>query len=299
MEEMSNVNRSALSLSRARLDHILFDNAARSGAICLEAMAVKRFLFDNGAPCGVEAMSLDDGKTVEFKARLIVDASGRNSRLTLSRRERTVGKRGARLYALKSHLRAVEGIEDQVELYFFPEGYGGLSRIEDGLVNLCFIVTERALTDAGGDPANTLQRTFMNHPTARERLAQARVEGRWMSAGPLAFGTRRLAQDGALIIGDASGMIDPFTGTGIQIALRAGELAAQSIIEAFQSSNGDLFDSALMSYRALYDQEFGRRMKMAGLLRRAALSPRPANLLARLLARAPRIARKILRSTRA
>jgi flavin-dependent dehydrogenase len=34
-----------------------------------------------------------------------------------------------------------------------------------------------------------------------------------------------------IAIGDASGMIDPFTGTGIQIALRTGEIAAEAIIE--------------------------------------------------------------------
>ncbi len=296
--EMSHGAPSALSLSRARLDQILFEKAKQAGATCLEGVAVKNCIFDDGSPCGVEAMAIDEGRQVTFRSRLVVDASGRASRLMLTREERSVGARGSRLYALKAHLRRVEGITDQVELYFFPQGYGGLSRIEDGLANLCFITTERAIKEANGDPLTVVERTMKNNSLARSRLLHAEVEGRWLTVGPLRFGARRLAQQGVLAVGDSSGMIDPFTGTGIQIALRAGELAADAIIEAF-NSNRDLFAHALAHYRSGYEREFGKRMKVAALLRRAAFSPQTANLLAALLARAPGIARRLLRATRA
>lgn len=296
--EMSRGARSALSLSRARLDQILFEKAKQAGSVCLEGVAVKNCIFEDGSPCGVEAMSIDEGRMVTFRSRLVVDASGRNSRLMLTREERAAGARGGRLYALKAHLRRVEGITDQVELYFFPQGYGGLSRIEDGLVNLCFITSERAIREAGGDPPAVVDRTIKNNSLARSRLLHAEVEGRWLTVGPLRFGARRLAQSGVLAIGDASGMIDPFTGTGIQIALRAGELAAEAIIKAMDS-NRDLFPHAMAHYRTSYEREFGRRMKVAALLRRAAFSPQTANLLAALLARAPQLARRLLRATRA
>jgi flavin-dependent dehydrogenase len=101
-------------------------------------------------------------------------------------------------------------------------------------------------------------------------------------------------------------MIDPFTGTGIQIALRSGELAALAIISGFESggraeaTNGArLFGRVAENYRAAYEEEFGHRIRVAGLLRRAVFSPTILNYLSGILARAPWLARRLLRATRA
>lgn len=203
---------------------------------------------------------------------------------------------------MKAHLDGVEGIEDQVELHFFHQGYGGLSRVEGGRANLCFIARERVFKEAGGGPLEILRRTVMTNPLARERLARANVVGKWLTAGPLSFGKRRLSQSGVIAIGDASGMIDPFTGTGIQIALRSGELAAAAIVHhASGNKNGagsNLVRKVLTSYSSDYEREFGNRMAVAAILRRAALTPGVANYLARILAAAPALAVPMLRATR-
>lgn len=290
----------AMSLSRARFDQVLFERAQELGATCLEGVAVKQPLYEGEKVCGIEALSLADGQTVTFRASLIVDASGRNSRLLLTRSERVAGERGARLYAMKAHLRGVEGIEDQVELFFFPQGYGGLSRVEEGLVNLCFIAGERTFRDAGGDAGKVVKRSIMKNRLACERLAASEVVGKWHSVGPLAFGKRRLSKGGIIAIGDASGMIDPFTGTGIQIALRTGEIAAESILEARNNGPDPVsnVEQVLAYYQTRYDLEFNSRMMTAGLLRMVAFSPQAANLLAGVFARVPWLARRVLRATR-
>jgi flavin-dependent dehydrogenase len=313
----------AMSLSRARFDEVLLDRAREAGAVCLEGVAVKGSVPIDGGLQSVEALSLADGARVTFEAPLVIDASGRNSRLMISKRERIAGRRGSRLYALKAHLKGVEGIGEQLELYFFPQGYGGLTSVEEGLVNLCFIIEERALNHAGGDPARVVQQTVMKNALAAERMKGAEVVGKWYSAGPLTFGRRRLAQGGVIAIGDASGMIDPFTGTGIQMALRTGEMAAEAIFEAMgefpvpgMTSSGRLagsarlatgdsrnpstsfLDSVLAGYRRRYEHEFDNRMKVAGLLRAAAFSPPTASLVAGVLAHAPRLANLMLKATR-
>jgi menaquinone-9 beta-reductase len=298
----------AMSLSRARFDQILFDRAREAGAECLEGIAVRSCVYDAQVPTGVEALSLADGKQVSFRARLIIDASGRNSRLMLGRRERVAGHRGSRLYALKAHFENVEPVSEAVELFFFPQGYGGLARVEEGLVNLCFIVDERTLKTAGGDPLRVIATSLMNNRLARDRMQAAKVVGKWHSAGPLTFGRKRLARDGIIAIGDASGMIDPFTGTGIQIALRTGELAAEAICETMGASvegrapqappSASMIDSVLSCYSRRYEREFNNRMKTAGLLRVAAFSPLMAGVAASVLTRAPRLTSLILRATR-
>jgi flavin-dependent dehydrogenase len=92
-------------------------------------------------------------------------------------------------------------------------------------------------------------------------------------------------------------MIDPFTGTGIQMALRTGEIAAEAIIESFNSTS--IFEAALEMYAERYESEFGKRMRVASLLRNAAFSPSTASLFAGVLASMPGLTRRVLRATRA
>jgi menaquinone-9 beta-reductase len=307
---MSEVSRMpyALSLSRARFDHMLFEGARRAGALCLERYSVKRCLYDAGRVSGVEAISVAHGNMVRFEAPLVVDASGRSSRVSLGKSDRVAGSRGSRPFALKVHMKGVEGIADQVELYFFRGGYGGLSAIEDGLANLCFITDEDTLKRAGGDPLSVLRQTVLSNSLARERLSGAQTVRKWVSGGPLVFGRRKPADD-VIAIGDAAGMIDPFTGTGIQIALRSGELAAEAIIGSLNSNSGGrapgdeaqkpgLIADVLSRYAERYEREFGKRMKIAGLLRVPAFSPGIASLFGRVLSASPWLARAVLRASR-
>jgi hypothetical protein len=60
----------------------------------------------------------------------------------------------------------------------------------------------------------------------------------------------------------------------------------------------DLFDRALFHYSEGYAREFGARLKLAGWLRRVALSPTIVGPAATLLALSPRLTRRILLATR-
>ena len=116
-----------------------------------------------------------------------------------------------------------------------------------------------------------------------------------------------------IAIGDASGMIDPFTGTGIQMALRTGEIVAEAIVEATgsvrsvalgkdkiagQQGRPSVFDSVMAIYARQYEREFYKRMRVAGLLRAAAFSPPTASVAATVLARMPSLTNLVLRATR-
>ena len=292
ISDISSTGDGAISISRSRFDQVLFQRAREAGVVCLQGFAVKQTVCNGSTVTGVEGLALPSGTKIRFEAPFVVDASGRNSRLALDRRERVGGSKGSRLYAMKAHFTGIEEIDDQVELYFFPSGYGGLTRIEAGLVNLCFIVREEVLRSARGNPTKVLERSVLANPIARDRLRAATQVGQWLTAGPLTFGRRRGGSDGVIAIGDAAGMIDPFTGTGIQMALRTGEIAADCIAAAASPRD------AAGRYEGAYWGEFGKRLKAAGLLRRLASSPAAAELAARLLTRFPELNHRMLRATR-
>jgi menaquinone-9 beta-reductase len=301
---------SALGLSRKRFDAILFEEAARSGAECIEGVAVRNCTFGECGADGVEGVRLRESTPVKFQGSIIIDASGKNSRIAATADRRAPQSRGSRLYAVKTHLERVAGVEDQVELNIFPGGYGGLSRVEDGTTNVCLITTDDVLKKSGHDRSKILRDTIMKNPLARERLGSAKIAGEWLTVGPLSFGTRHLSRDRVIAVGDASGMIDPFTGTGIQIALRTGEAAAEAILSETgivgDDSDGrrpEPTPSGMSRVRSRfasdYDNQFAKRLRAARLLRHVAFSPRAAMVLGGLLSVWPGLALKVLRATRA
>jgi flavin-dependent dehydrogenase len=292
IDQISVAGSSAIGISRARFDQILFERACSVGTECREGIAVKDRLWEDGRVAGVKAVSVPEGRALQFRAPFIVDASGRNSRLMVGRRERVGGRRGSRMYAMKAHLRGVQGIDDQIELYFFRGGYGGLSRVEGGLVNLCFVLEESTLKRSGGNADRVLDETMRLNEVAAARLKEARPEGKWLTVGPLTFGRVRTGFDGVIAVGDASGMIDPFTGTGIQMALRTGELAGRALVESGPP------EEAVARYTRLHRTEFRDRLKAAALLRRVAFSPAAARLAASVMTRFPGLGRRVIRATR-
>ncbi|HMG37366.1 MAG TPA: FAD-dependent monooxygenase [Blastocatellia bacterium] len=291
--DISPTQEAAISLSRARFDQVLFERAAEIGVACMDGTAVKQRLSDGKRTIGVEAVSLPSGSAVRFRSAFVLDGSGRNSRLVVGQHERIGGLKGYRLYAMEAHLSGVPDLDDQLDLCFFPGGYGGLSRIEDGLVNICFILGEKVLRDARSDPKAILQRTMCANQTARDRLRTAEVEGAWLTVGPLTFGRTRLGGDGVIAIGDAGGMIDPFTGTGIQMALRTGELAAEAVSRSVGT------EEAIGCYGELYRREFSDRLTAANWLRGIVSSPAAANFTVGVLSRVPWLARRVFKATRA
>src|SRR5205823_6293439 len=102
------------------------------------------------------------------------------------------------------------------EIYFYRGGYGGLSRVEGGLSNLCFIVAARDVRARGSDADKVMREVVMTNRRAAETLRGARVCSEWLAVVLESFGRTKLVPAvGLLTVGDAAAFIDPFTGSGM------------------------------------------------------------------------------------
>src|SRR5262249_26873246 len=183
--------------------------------------------------------------------------------------------KGSRLFGCKVHLRAVEELSGLGELFFFRDGYGGLSDVENGRTNLCFLTNEATLRETQGDREKMLDLTMRSNPAARRRLHAAVIDGEWLGTGPITYGRRRPIP-GVISIGDAGAFLDPFTGSGILLALNTGELAAEVIIQSFSEGIRDV-DVIAKIYDRLYRARFSWRFMALALLRALAFSPPARN----------------------
>ncbi len=285
----------ALSLTRARMDSILLDRARESGVDVREGFLISpRFNLKDG-------FGIIEGKsgleTIErFSAPVVIDASGRNGVFSTQVQQHESLFEGSRLFGCKAHLRGLEGLNGNGELFFFRDGYGGLTDVEGGRTNLCFITTESTLRETKGDREKLLDLTLRSNPAAREKLENAVIIGEWHGAGPLNYGRKRSIR-GVLAIGDAGAFIDPFTGTGILLALVSGEMAAVVIDQSFSAGVRDPEEIAKNYYR-MHSAFFGLRYRASELLRGLAFRPVIRNALVSLLSRHDNLMRLIAKSTR-
>ena len=269
----------ALGLSRAEMDARLLGRAREAGVEVWEGARAAGLVFEGGRVCGVR---LDvGGEARECRARLTFDATGRARVLSrfLERegRARAAPKR-APLVAFKAHLRGARGAAGACEIYFYRGGYGGLSPVEGGLSNLCFIARGDEARGRASDPARVMREVLMTNARARAALGDAEPASAWLSVALEGFGRRAPAPaPGLLSLGDAASFIDPFTGSGMLMALESGELAAElaarSLAHSPETPTTDSLDRLAREYAARYEGRFGARLRLCGWLRRAAFAP--------------------------
>jgi flavin-dependent dehydrogenase len=134
---------------------------------------------------------------------------------------------------------------------------------------------------------------------AAETLRDARARTPWLAVTLEKFGRHKLSPaKGLLTIGDAASFIDPFTGSGMLMALESGELAANVICDHLSESASKDFDKLSANYRAAYEQSFDSRLRVCSLMRRAAFTPGIAAIAIRLFGLSDHVRHFIARGTR-
>ena len=292
----------AIGLSRALLDSILLDRARELGAEVREGTRVSSRLETVGGGYRLDMMN-SQGDRLTPSARLVINAAGRGSAFgaTYVSKEapRDTASKRRRLFGCKVHLRGVNTGSGTDGLYFFEGGYGGLASIEGGRVNLCMLIDEKLLSEAGRDRDELLDLTMRRNARAREILSSAVTDGEWLSTGPVTFG-RQSPPDvapGVISVGDASAFIDPFTGSGILLALDSAELAATIINRGFDEGLQDPETLEVECARAL-KSSYSRRFRVSSILRRMATDERGRGIMRTALAHIPGLGRAIARNTR-
>jgi flavin-dependent dehydrogenase len=122
-------------------------------------------------------------------------------------------------------------------------------------------------------------------PHLARRLAGATRMAPVRALGPLAHRVDPPGAGGVLLVGDAAGFYDPFTGEGVFTALRSAELATETIARALRA--GDVSVGALASYERARREAFRGKERVTKALQMVIRHRRLANLACRALARRP------------
>jgi flavin-dependent dehydrogenase len=290
----------ALGLSRSEMDYQLLERAKSVGVIVWNEAHASGLIRDGEMVRGIRVRV--DGSTREAPALITIDATGRARALArhLDPARATRRTNVKPMVAFKAHLEKARVADGACEIYFYQRGYGGLSAVEGGVSNLCFIVAARDVRRYGSDPELVLRKVLMKNSRAAYTLAEAKAITPWLSVSLESFGRRTVVPaQGLLAVGDAAAFIDPFTGSGMLMALESGQVAADTIRRHLSRlRQGSGFESLARDYQTGYSRRFESRLRVSGLLRRAAFVPHLDEAAIFLFGASSHLRRKLARATR-
>jgi len=214
----------ALSLSRRVLDEALLHRAEENGCQVFRGVGVETLTSDGGQ----WLVTLRNSESL--RASNVFLASGKHDLRGFAR----TSTKQSDLVGFKSHWQLAPAqaltIREYMDLYLFPGGYGGISRVENGIANLCLVVRRSVLREHGGWP-RLLDSILRGNRHLRMLLGGATaLTPRPLAVSSIPYGY--LARDTGDLwrLGDQAAVIPSFTGDGMSIALHSASLAAQMFL---------------------------------------------------------------------
>jgi flavin-dependent dehydrogenase len=224
------------NVPRAQFDTILLEHSRKQGVAVYQPATVTRVGFDAD---GVDLEAATGGERAEYRARFLVDASGRDAfvaaRLGRRRRVPNLGK-----VALFAHYRGADrfpGIQEgNIRLYLFDGGWFWWIPFTNDVTSVGAVLHARTVREYAGTPDELFEAVVRRCDAVREHLGRAERVTPIHRVANFAYVNRPVVGDRFLAVGDAIAFIDPIFSSGVFIAMRSGELAAETIRAAFASS---------------------------------------------------------------
>ncbi|MCK6421239.1 MAG: tryptophan 7-halogenase [Aquabacterium sp.] len=221
----------AWQVRRSDLDDILFRHAAAAGARVTEGARVRDVAFDDdGADVQVE---LEDGSARRYRARFVVDASGRDTFLANRMRckQRNTRHNSSALFAHFQGARRLEGkLEGNISIFWFQHGWFWFIPLADGTTSIGAVCWPYYLKSRDKPLDAFFADTIAMCPELAARLEGATlVDGQVHATGNYSYSATHCTGDRYVLLGDAYAFIDPVFSSGVYLAMYAAFEGAELV----------------------------------------------------------------------
>jgi len=249
---------------RSEFDLMMLNNAREHGVEAHEGVRVRAVLFDNQRAVGVK-IQLEDGTQREVRARVVVDASGQSGLLQNKFKLRVwdpILNKGA-IWTYWQGAYRDKGRDEGATMVLQTanrQGWFWYIPLHDDRVSVGVVAPFDYLFKGRGSHEQTYIEEVERCSAVKERVASGRRITGYFATKDYSYRATQAAGDGWVTIGDAFGFLDPLYSSGVLLALRSGEMAADAIVEGFQ--RGDLSAAQLGKWGALFNEGVDRMRRL-------------------------------------
>jgi flavin-dependent dehydrogenase len=249
---------------RSEFDHMMLNNAREHGVDAFDGVHVVEVLFEGDRATGVAIKG--DGQRKEIRARVVVDASGQAALLMNRMKLRLwdpVLNKGAIWTYWQGAYRDTGRDEGATMVIQTPgkEGWFWNIPLHDNIVSLGVVAPfDYLFKGRKGNHEQTYQEEVEHTPAVKERIKNAtRVTG-YFATRDYSYRSTQCAGHGWVLVGDAFGFLDPLYSSGVLLALKSGELAADAIIDGL--NKGDTSAAQLGRWGANFNEGVDRMRRL-------------------------------------
>lgn len=262
---------------RSDFDQMLLDNAREKGAEVRHRVAVRDVLMDGDRVVGVRADELDGRQSVEWRAKVVVDATGRDSllarRFGWKQRDPLLDKISLWTY-FKGAKRDPGLDEGATTVAYVPhKGWFWYIPLPDDVASVGIVADHSYLYRDTRDPEAIFAREAKACSWIDDHIRQGTQTESVRVTGEFSYSAHAIGGDGFCLAGDAFAFLDPLFSSGVFLALKSGEFIADAIhsaLSAHELVTADHFEPyrqaqtrAVRSFRqlvlAFYDDGFSFR----------------------------------------
>lgn len=237
-------------LERKLFDKQVAIESAKAGTDIMVKTTAKDLIHRNGKICGVVAKHM--GRTIEIEADLVIAADGIESRLAKMAGLKTHQTPQSLCSCAQYEMVGVECDPHYLQFYFgqkiAPGGYVWIFPKGDGIANVG--VGVRSDTETAY--------SFLKRFTSTMDATPVELN---MGGVPVQGPVQRTYADGLMVVGDAAGQVEPFTGGGIHVTAHCARIAGEVAAEAIEKENTS--GNFLKNYEKRWKKEVGGDLKQS------------------------------------
>ncbi|GIV76511.1 MAG: FAD-binding protein [Litorilinea sp.] len=237
-------------VDRAQFDLLLLKHAEKLGSRVYQGTHVRRVLLDEAGQARGVCVQVGSSE-VEVPARVVVDASGRNTllgrQLRLKQKDPIFNQYA--VHAWFKNLDRGEGEEaDYIHIYFLPVERGWVWQIpiNDEITSIGVVAEKDIFKGSREDIEGYFLRHAHMNPDLAHAMRHAVRVTEFNAEGDYSYSMRRFVGDGYLLVGDAARFVDPIFSSGVSVALFSAKFAAERIAHAF--ALGDFGEHVFLPY---------------------------------------------------
>jgi flavin-dependent dehydrogenase len=249
---------------RSEFDLMMLRNAQEQGVEVHEATRVLEVLFEDDRAVGVR-IQREDGTQAEVRAKVVVDASGQSAMLQNRFKLRAwdpVLNKGAIWTYWEGAYRdtgrdegatlVIQTVNKQGWFWYIPQ--------HDNVVSVGVVGPFDYLFKGRGSHEETYTEEVGRCPAVQSRVSTGRRVTGYFATKDYSYRTKQVAGDGWVLIGDACGFLDPLYSSGVLLALKSGEFAADAIAEGL--ARGDVSAAQLGKWGPTFNRGVDRMRRL-------------------------------------
>lgn len=226
---------SAFQVKRAEFDDLLLRHSEENGVKVFEETRVEEVLFEGERATGVRVKLAGETELRTVKAKVVIDATGRDALLSkkYGSRERDPNLERVAVFTHVDAFDRAPGAEGgDIVIITTRDGWWWFIPFSDGTASVGLVMPTARFAKKTGNAEQFFDAAIAQTPEVRHLLRDSKMTMKPQVIADYSYSAARFAGDGWVLVGDAAGFLDPVFSTGVLLAMRSGELAAEAAAHA-------------------------------------------------------------------